>query len=110
MSGKKNFITKRFAAMITGPIFALPMYLWYDIHYNGKKEREQQVQVRSDLNYLQSYVCSIPHAKKKLTGGEDAYVLTADGSLTAVADGVGGWKKKGVDPAEFSNELCNNFK
>ena len=27
-----------------------------------------------------------------------------------MADGVGGWNKKGVYPALFSNELCGHFK
>lgn len=29
--------------------------------------------------------------------------------MIAMADGVGGWNKKGVDPALFSNELCRHF-
>lgn len=52
----------------------------------------------------------MPHPKKKDKGGEDAYFISADDSLVGMADGVGGWNKKGVDPALFSNELCANFK
>ena len=28
--------------------------------------------------------------------------------MLAVADGVGGWNRKGVDPGIFSRELCSN--
>lgn len=31
-------------------------------------------------------------------------------SLLAVADGVGGWKELGVDPANYSKFLCDNLK
>jgi serine/threonine protein phosphatase PrpC len=51
----------------------------------------------------------IPHIKKRDKGGEDAYVISPDNSMIAMADGVGGWNKKGVDPALFSNELCRHF-
>jgi serine/threonine protein phosphatase PrpC len=30
--------------------------------------------------------------------------------LLAVADGVGGWNEKGVDPSLFSKELCRNLR
>ena len=55
-------------------------------------------------------VCMIPHIEKRDKGGEDAYVLSDDTSLIAVADGVGGWNRKGIDPALFSNELCGHYK
>ena len=31
-------------------------------------------------------------------------------SLIAVADGVGGWNNKGVDPGIFARELCGHVK
>lgn len=52
----------------------------------------------------------IPHIEKRDKGGEDAYLVTDDYAVIAVADGVGGWNKKGVDPALFSNELVRRFK
>ena len=52
----------------------------------------------------------IPHIDKRDKGGEDALFVTKDYSVIAVADGVGGWNKKGVDPALFSNELTGRFK
>lgn len=33
----------------------------------------------------------------------------ATNELLAVADGVGGWNKRGVDPGLFSKELCKNI-
>jgi len=50
--------------------------------------------------------CNIPDAKKAYRGGEDAWI--ASDSLIAVADGVGGWNRKGVDPGIFARELCNH--
>ena len=51
----------------------------------------------------------LPHAKKKAKGGEDAYAICPDLSMVAMADGVGGWNRKGIDPALFSNELVKHF-
>jgi protein phosphatase PTC7 len=45
----------------------------------------------------------IPHYKKKHTGGEDSFLVFED--LVMVADGVGGWAGKGIDPGLFSREL-----
>lgn len=45
----------------------------------------------------------IPHYKKRNTGGEDSFLVCDD--LVMVADGVGGWAGKGVDPGLFSREL-----
>lgn len=30
--------------------------------------------------------------------------------LLAVADGVGGWNERGIDPSLFSKELCKNLR
>ena len=43
---------------------------------------------------------NIPHDDKLHKGGEDAF--TASERLIAVADGVGGWANRGVDPGLFS--------
>jgi len=45
-------------------------------------------------------VACLPHDDKVHKGGEDAW--TASERLIAVADGVGGWAKHGVDPGIFS--------
>jgi hypothetical protein len=55
---------------------------------------------------LISAYCNIPHHEKAYRGGEDAWICTE--SLIAVADGVGGWNRKGVDPGIFARELCSH--
>ena len=45
----------------------------------------------------------IPYYKKRDRGGEDAFVISEE--LLTVADGVGGWNRKGVDPGIFAREL-----
>lgn len=49
----------------------------------------------------------IPHPDKMAKGGEDAYY--ANEYLLAVADGVGGWNEKGIDPAKYSRELVSKY-
>jgi protein phosphatase PTC7 len=48
----------------------------------------------------------IPYYKKRDRGGEDAYLISEE--LLTVADGVGGWNRKGVDPGIFARELTSN--
>jgi len=57
---------------------------------------------------LNSGFANIPHYKKRDRGGEDAWICTDH--LIAVADGVGGWNRKGVNPGIFARELCMNIK
>ena len=45
----------------------------------------------------------IPHPDKMEKGGEDAY--WANDKLLAIADGVGGWNSRGIDPSLYSREL-----
>ena len=49
----------------------------------------------------------IPHDDKKFRGGEDAAASTD--TILTVADGVGGWALKGINPGLFSNELTNSI-
>ena len=58
-------------------------------------------------NTFNAGVSVLPHPEKVAKGGEDAYSLNP--RLLAVADGVGGWIESGVDPANFSRELCANI-
>ncbi|KAH8068588.1 phosphoprotein phosphatase [Aureococcus anophagefferens] len=46
---------------------------------------------------------SRPHREKK--DGEDAYFASAADNALGVADGVGGSKRAGVDPGDFSRRL-----
>lgn len=52
---------------------------------------------------LKTHAFAVPHIKKAYKGGEDAYQY--DDSILIIADGVGGWNSKGVDPALFSKTL-----
>nr|CCA25952.1 hypothetical protein SELMODRAFT_79882 [Albugo laibachii Nc14] len=45
----------------------------------------------------------IPHPQKQATGGEDAHFLSD--IMVGVADGVGGWARKGIDAGEYSRSL-----
>jgi protein phosphatase PTC7 len=57
-------------------------------------------------NRFEAAVSQIPHYKKRDRGGEDAFIISEE--LCAVADGVGGWNRKGVDPGIFARELCTH--
>jgi len=117
---KRGFSTKLAVLLPAG--LSLPfVYKYFNkenkpVKKSATKEdkHEQQVNAVKQLlqsgNVLHSGVCMIPHIEKRDKGGEDAYVVTKDNAVIAVADGVGGWNKKGVDPALFSNELTRHFK
>ncbi len=52
---------------------------------------------------------------RKLNGkccGEDSYVIAEnrDQIVLAIADGVGGWRKRGIDPSKFSRCLMDQVK
>jgi len=47
-------------------------------------------------------------SKKGKKGGEDCYFFSE--KILVIADGVGGWNQLGVDPAEFSREMCKSIK
>ncbi|CAD7953288.1 unnamed protein product [Amoebophrya sp. A25] len=48
----------------------------------------------------------MPHPDKAHKGGEDAMMLLE--RMAGVADGVGGWSRRGVDPGEYSRALLKN--
>ena len=49
---------------------------------------------------------NIPNPRKAHRGGEDSYLVSSPTNSTiAVADGVGGWESKGVNPRAFADEL-----
>ncbi|MCD7467791.1 hypothetical protein HAX54_005410 [Datura stramonium] len=37
--------------------------------------------------------------------GEDAHIICIEGETIGIADGVGGWAKKGIDSGEYSRQL-----
>ncbi|KAL0047610.1 hypothetical protein WJX82_007709 [Trebouxia sp. C0006] len=53
----------------------------------------------------------IPHPAKASYGGEDAFFISQERSTAfGVADGVGGWVKSGINPAEYSKTLMREAK
>lgn len=57
--------------------------------------------------YFRAAHASIPHPDKVHKGGEDGFSVSP--SLLVIADGVGGWNKKGVDPGLFAKQLCKDI-
>ena len=48
----------------------------------------------------------IPNPRKAYRGGEDSYIVSSPTNSTlAVADGVGGWESKGVNPRAFADQI-----
>jgi len=48
----------------------------------------------------------IPNPRKAYRGGEDSYLVSSPTNSTlAVADGVGGWESKGVNPRAFADQI-----
>ena len=50
----------------------------------------------------------IPKDNKLKPQGEDAHFICAEEQTIGVADGVGGWARKGVDAGEYARELMAN--
>lgn len=57
--------------------------------------------------YFHHRTTIIPHDDKRGRGGEDA--AAADQLCLAVADGVGGWAQRGIDPGLFSKALVKTI-
>jgi len=48
----------------------------------------------------------IPNPRKAYRGGEDSFIVSSPTNSTlAVADGVGGWESKGVNPRAFADQI-----
>jgi protein phosphatase PTC7 len=52
----------------------------------------------------------IPHPDKVDKGGEDAFFIADDGLAVGVADGVGSWIERNVDPGLYSRMLMEKCK
>lgn len=61
-------------------------------------KRKEAVQFRERPSFTQ------------LDCGEDSFFVANHHKAIGIADGVGGWRKKGVDPSLFSNALMANAK
>lgn len=60
-----------------------------------------------EYNMFHASITLNPHPDKRDKGGEDSACLSE--TFIALADGVGGWADSGVDPANYSRELCGNI-
>ena len=60
------------------------------------------------LYKFKSFYFNIPADDKKEKGGEDSWYN--DHTVLAVADGVGGWNLRGIDPSKYSRKLTSNIK
>lgn len=70
-------------------------------HYRSdveEKERRQALHWRKRSSFIE------------LDCGEDSFFVSNTYRTIGVADGVGGWKDEGVDPALFANRLMENAK
>ena len=47
-----------------------------------------------------------PKFDKRDKGGEDGFVVGSNQRMIMVADGVGGWTSRGVDPGKYAKFLC----
>ena len=59
-----------------------------------------------DTPFFHVGVMNNPKFDKRYKGGEDGFVVAADQRMIMVADGVGGWTRKDVDPGKYSKFLC----
>ena len=64
------------------------------------RDQENIDEKKYSSKYFRYGVKNFPHADKVEKGGEDAWV--ASHNLLVVADGVGGWGLRGIDPGLFS--------
>jgi len=56
----------------------------------------------SDVFFLESHCCNIPHPEKRGKGGEDTWFISKTKKLIAVFDGVGGWNQQNIDPRQYA--------
>ena len=59
--------------------------------------------------YMHAGAVNNPKFDKRWKGGEDAMLVSENGKLIMVADGVGGWTKKDVDPGKYSKFLAKQI-
>ncbi|KAF4356208.1 hypothetical protein G4B88_002820 [Cannabis sativa] len=53
-------------------------------------------------------VCEVSYGPKDHLLGEDAHFICSTEQIIGVADGVGGWAKKGIDAGEYARQLMLN--
>ncbi|KAF5732721.1 putative Phosphatase 2C 55 [Tripterygium wilfordii] len=63
---------------------------------------------RKPLKMVSAGSCYLPKDNPSKPRGEDAHFLWLKKNTMGVADGVGGWAKKGIDAGEYARELMRN--
>lgn len=113
-NGKHKYREKRNNYKSDGlPIYVIPALTSF-FFYSSNAKSSHYIEGR-DLIYSTGVYC-LPKTEQKpkrgnicspLGCGEDSYCVseTDEELVLAVADGVGGWRKQGVDPAIFSQTL-----
>ncbi|EEF37380.1 probable protein phosphatase 2C 55 [Ricinus communis] len=70
-------------------------------HYDGDLHHAARLKMNIGSFYL-------PKDNVERPLGEDAHFVCKEKDTIGVADGVGGWAKKGIDPGKYARELMEN--
>jgi len=81
-----------------------------DVGSTAEHQSPQPSRCQNPNFRLSSDIYVIPHPAKRAKGGEDAYFVCNSGLAMGVADGVGGWADKGIDPSLYSKTLMREAK
>jgi protein phosphatase PTC7 len=69
-------------------------------YWHGNDGQNEQLRLVAGVRFE-------PHPAKKMSGGEDSNFIDPDGRGVGVADGVGGWRDRGINPAHFARSLMS---
>ena len=88
-------LRKSFAALMASMLVA----------FSGASDTDADISIPeyNPGSFFQSKTVIIPHDDKMHRGGEDS--ADVNDFVIALADGVGGWASKGINPGFFSMEL-----
>ncbi|ONI06265.1 hypothetical protein PRUPE_5G049700 [Prunus persica] len=78
--------------------------------YGRGPYHKKKLNSRTDQLHLICGSCYLPKENKEKPLGEDAHFICHDAQTIGVADGVGGWARKGVDAGEYARGLMNHAK
>ncbi|XP_062094002.1 probable protein phosphatase 2C 55 [Humulus lupulus] len=60
-----------------------------------------------EIDHEMKMVCECYYIPKDEIIGEDAHFVCEDKQIIGVADGIGGWAKRGIDAGEYARQLMN---
>jgi len=87
------------------------VFVWLYSYLQSTDAQDQQDVTSSHAPLLKAYfehkTVIIPHDSKKYRGGEDAAATSLE--YLVVADGVGGWASKGINPGLYSKLLTKSI-